>query len=411
LPKSNRRIFVSIAAYRDPELVPTVRDLLEKATAPGELSVAVLNQDEMPLELSAFPTHQRLILDNCHYAEARGVGWARARVQNHYDGEALYFQLDAHHRFAPGWDDSLRKQLAQLPSERPLLSAYLPAYWHDGAEVKFAPPLAGPMVFAGFNHDGMHLTRSHPHTEDPGLEPLSGSYVSGHFIFTAGEFVTRVPYDPDFYFTGEEQSLALRAFTHGFDVFNPINCFAWHHYGRGDARRHWNDHTGDGLPTRWTDEQGRSLRKWSRLFGLEPHIDPRDGLGTVRTLEDFEAWTGVNAHWQISHPRALAWAQPPVANAHDWTLTEKLLTERTLQIPLPPLSNVETRPAESVEITIRDATPRDAFIRRVSAAEYEALCRNGLQATVRYKQAPLTLTVAARVAGSDGKKYEEVISD
>ena len=39
-------------------------------------------------------------------------------------------------------------------------------------------------------------------------------------LFAPGAFVKEVPYDPEFYFYGEEISLMLRAFTRGFGIFH-----------------------------------------------------------------------------------------------------------------------------------------------------------------------------------------------
>jgi hypothetical protein len=131
----------------------------------------------------------------------------------------------------------------------------------------------------------------------------------------------------------------------------------------------------------------------------------------VRTLSDFETWTGVNAHWQIAHPRTQTWAQPPVALASDWPIAEKLLSERAIQVALPTLRTVDPRRAESVLVTISDATPREAFSRRMSPREYSTLRRRGLRESVRYKQGPLTLAVAAFLPSGPGKKFEQTLPD
>ena len=51
-PSNLARIFISIAAYRDPELVPTVEDCLARATHPDRLRFGICWQhgaDEPPL--------------------------------------------------------------------------------------------------------------------------------------------------------------------------------------------------------------------------------------------------------------------------------------------------------------------------------------------------------------------------
>ena len=66
--------------------------------------------------------------------------------------------------------------------------------------------------------------------------------MSAHFLFAPGKFVEDVPYDPELYFHGEEISLALRAFTHGYDLFHPSQHILWHFYSRAEHAKHWSDH-------------------------------------------------------------------------------------------------------------------------------------------------------------------------
>ena len=374
------RIFVSIAAYRDSDLAQTIADLASHAAQPERLVIALLEQSDAPLPKSSFPSEIALIHDHCRAEESRGVGWARARAQQKFGGEDFYLQLDAHHRFAPGWDKALRKELARCPSANPVLSGYLPPVIDDGP----ADATGGALHASHFDHEGVLNLKSHPIAGNPAASPVPGSYVSGHFIFASGDFVRRVPYDPDFYFFGEEVSMSARAFTHGFDVFHPRRVGVRHRYGREGARRHWDDHSA------WTVEQRRSLDKWAHIFAPEPYIAAADGLGTHRSLAEFEQWTGVDFRWRVIHSSALNGAPPPSAAQEGWALAEGLVQSRTLHIALPALAD---EPHESVYIAIRDATPRDAFVLRQSAREYAALQTRGLRAHVRFKQAPLSVVV------------------
>ena len=47
-----------------------------------------------------------------------------------------------------------------------------------------------------------------------------------------GQWCIEVPYDPDYYFHGEEISLAVRSYTWGYDLFHPHKIIAWHEYTR-----------------------------------------------------------------------------------------------------------------------------------------------------------------------------------
>ena len=358
-----------------------MRDLVSLAARPELLVVAVLEQSESKLPRSAFPEGITLIHDHLPAADSRGVSWARSRLQQNFGGEGFYLQLDGHHRFAPGWDAVLRTDLARCGSSRPLLSGYLPPI-PDGEDFD---PRGGILNAAHFDPDGVLHLRSYPISGDLEGPPIRGSYLSGHFIFASGDFVREVPYDADFYFFGEEVSLSARAFTHGYDVFHPRRAVVWHRYGRGGARRHWDDHS-----STWRDLQSKSVEKWRRLFGKEPLIGGADGLGTQRSLADFERWTGVDFRWQVIHPSALT-GEPPPSKARDgWALAEGLVHQRTVTVALPSLAD---EPHESVYIAIRDATPRDVFVLRQSAAVYVRQRESGLTATIRFRMGPLSVVV------------------
>ena len=62
--------------------------------------------------------------------------------------------------------------------------------------------------------------------------PVPSRFLSAHFIFTDGIFNRDVQYDPSLYFHGEEITMAVRAFTWGYDLLAPHKVVCWHHYGR-----------------------------------------------------------------------------------------------------------------------------------------------------------------------------------
>ncbi len=398
---------MSVAAYRDADLAATISGLVLNAAEPGRLVVAVLEQSDSPLPRSAFPTGIALIHDYLRAEESRGVGWARAQIQKRFDGEAFYLQLDAHHRFAPGWDVALHAELARCPAPLPVLSGYLPPFLvEEGVESRSADT-GGVLHASHFDHDGVLNLKSHPIADTLDAVPIPGSYLSGHFIFGSGELVRRVPYDPDFYFFGEEVSMSARAFTHGFDVFHPRRSVVWHHYGRQAARRHWDDHP-DGSEIPWTVAQGRSLDKWRRIFAPEPHVAEADGLGRQRSLGEFERWTGVDFRHRAIHPSALTGAPPPSAARDGWVVEEGLVEVKTVHTALPSLAG---EPHESVYIAVRDATPQDVMVLRQTASEYAALQARGLRSTVRYKRGPLSVVVLPFGEGRWGSHQEWIITE
>jgi hypothetical protein len=402
------RIFVSIAAYRDPEVAGTLRRLLASASRPEALTIAIFDQSDQPLAQPRIRRGARIIIERCPPAESCGACWARARLQRHFDGEDFYLQLDAHHVFRRGWDKLLFRELAACPSPRPVLTGYLPPYRSKRRGVEQVAPAAAPMQFSHFDHDGVAIYRGHFHQADVRTAPLPARFFSGHFTFARREFVEEVPYDEDLYFMGEEATMAARAFTHGFDLFHPGRTLAWHHYTRRGSPRHWDDalHEERG-ETAWPLLQRRSVQKYRRIFCLLPLISERDGLGTRRTLGEYEAWAGVDHYWQLAHPQTAALQPPPAASSPEWAVEAGLLTQSEMVVPLPELASVDKRACTEVHVAVLEVSSRDAAAIRCTPEEYTALQRTGWRVRVRFRSAPLRLVVWPLIPNFGwGEKFE-----
>ena len=124
------------------------------------------------------------------------------------------------------------------------------------------------------------------------VQPKLDSY-SAHFAFTDGAFSKDVQHDPEMYFHGEEISLAVRAFTHGYDLYHPHKVIAWHHYGRQGSPKHWDDKKD------WSDSNLKSYERVRKLFGIggekfgKGECKRKYGFGKVRTLAEYEKFAGV----------------------------------------------------------------------------------------------------------------------
>jgi hypothetical protein len=209
---------------------------------------------------------------------------------NLYDGEDWYLQLDSHHRFAQDWDTKLTAQASLTGSSKPLLSAPAP-YASGGA---YTPQTLYRFEFTGFRPDGIpeFMTTSVPDHLIDGL-PMRIRLVCGHFIFAAGCYVQEVPCDPDLYYSCAEITLAIRAFTHGYDLYAPGQHILWHDYAGVRRRRHWDDHTPEqDARLSWHDRYTAGIAKVAG-FLAEPAVE-RYGLGTARTFADYEAYAGIS---------------------------------------------------------------------------------------------------------------------
>lgn len=290
------RIFVQVAAYRDPELLPTLRDCIARAAQPDLLTFGLMWQHDDGDSLAEFTDDPRVRVISCHFSESLGVCWARRQLQQLYAGEQYTLSLDSHHRFVDSWDRELRTQFAALAHPKAVLTTYLPPYepgagLHDRADA---------VILAADYFDRGGALLFQPYTVDDGTvlaEPQRARFYSAHFAFSRGEFITDCPHDPQLYFLGEEISIAVRAFTHGYDLYHPSRNVAFHRYSSEDRPRHWHDHGADVGERRgaWRLDL-HSKRRMRVLLGMEPgEIEwGTFGLGQQRTLSDYEDFAGVD---------------------------------------------------------------------------------------------------------------------
>ena len=292
-------IFVQIASYRDPQLLLTIDDMLEKAKNPENLSIAITWQHSPEDEwdnLDKYSEDSRFKIIDTPHEESQGACWARNLLQQLYDGETYTLQIDSHTRFIETWDTELKKEYKRLVKKgikKPLITSYAPSFEpNNDPESRIQKPWR--MDFDRFSPDGnVHFLPSTVDDADERTEPIPARFYSAHFAFAKGDFVKEVPHDPDYYFHGEEVSIAVRAFTHGYDLLHPHKIFLWHYYTRRGLKKHWDDHT------KWGERNDGSHKRNRKLLSMDGEVyDPEFfgiyGLGTERTLEDYERYAGLS---------------------------------------------------------------------------------------------------------------------
>ena len=288
------KIFIQIAAYRDPELVPTIKSLLENAKKPENLVICIANQYDDIHVLDAYRKDSRFKILDIPFAESQGACWARHTIQQQYDDEEYTLQLDSHHRFVKDWDEELIKMIKQLKKKghkKPLLTGYISSFnpENDPAERNEIP---WKMNFDRFIPEGavFFLPASIDDYKER-TEPIPARFYSAHFCFTLGLFCKEVPHDPEYYFHGEEISIAARAYTNGYDLFHPHKTIAWHEYTRKGRTKQWDD------DKKWCERNDKCHLKNRQLFGMDGLPRATDfgvyGFGTERTLEQYEAYCGL----------------------------------------------------------------------------------------------------------------------
>jgi hypothetical protein len=125
-------------------------------------------------------------------------------------------------------------------------------------------------------------------------QALAGHSLSGGGVFSFGRFFLAVPCDPALYFLGEEQSLAVRAWTRGWDSF-PVPDVPLHHRDTTSGPRPAHSSAEDEVQRQWRWWQLDQASK-ARLRALlsEGAALGVYGLGTTRTRRDCRDFCGID---------------------------------------------------------------------------------------------------------------------
>lgn len=303
-------IFISIASYRDPLLHTTVLDAYAKAAHPESLIFGIVDQSNEgeTIRLSEIPFRQQIRYHRVDPIYARGACWARSVAQSLWAGEDYYFQIDSHTLFEQDWDKVLIDYYTTLKQHhpKPVISAYPHAFEvlnNDIGQLKQTKFTGCLTLVAGDAFVGP--TEMYVHTTASILgysTPVHGYLISGNYLFTNGTVVEQVPYDPFLFFSGEEHSLALRLWTHGYNIFHVPNVPIYTHYGRDYRTTMWSDNLEAQRPIKWWQ---LDMRSKSRLADVVTGKDVgKYGLGTDRTLDEYIKLTGIDYLTRTTDARA-----------------------------------------------------------------------------------------------------------
>jgi len=313
--KTEETIFVQIASYRDPQLLPTLKDLIDKAKYPENLRIGIAWQHDTNDSwdnLDEYKNDPRFRILDIKHSDSKGVCWARNLVQQMYKDEAYTLQLDSHHRFVQDWDSILIKMVKDLQANnapKPLITSYIPSFNPEkDPEERIMEPWK--MNFDRFIPEGaiFFLPASFDIWDDKS-KPLPARFYSAHFAFSIGMFAKEVMHDPEYYFHGEEINIAVRAFTHGYDLYHPHKVVCWHEYTRKGRSKQWDD---DKIWFKRNEKSHLRNRKLFEMDGEKRDIDfGTYGFGTVRTLNEYERYAGISFKKRSIQQHVLDHKAPP----------------------------------------------------------------------------------------------------
>jgi hypothetical protein len=339
------KIFVQIASYRDPELVPTIRDCINKAKYPDRLTFGICWQRDETESLVEFGSDNRFRVIDVPWNQSKGLCWARSLIQKLWKGEEYTLQLDSHHRFIQNWDEELIEMMKLTGSEKPIVGSYAGMYDPVGNKLLNMEPYM--MVANHFTLGGTILFFPRAINGWESLtKPVPARFVSGHFYFTIGKHCEEYKYDPNIYFAGDEISLSIRSFTLGYDLYHPHKTVIWHEYTRKGRVKHWDDFNEKNVQDKlvdmpWYLMDDNSKRRLRHMLQEEDNgIDLGEyGLGNVRTHSDYENYAGINFKHRKLHPKTLNGTFPPINDTSNWHLLENDPVYYEFKVNIPKTDN------------------------------------------------------------------------
>lgn len=290
-------IFISIASYRDPELERTIHSALDNAANPQDLHFGVMLQEfeRFAPDLSWVPN---LTLQTIHPKMARGAGYARAQIIPMYSGQDYFLQIDSHTLFEKNWDqlciDQYKKAQDISKNDKIILSYFPPPFYvepnkqisiikNSKTQLPY-PTKQKPMLTKRGDWTAQRVELSNKNLPEESTTILAG------FVFSTGELIKEVPYDPEISFFGEELCFAVRAWTRGWDIYSPCVTIAYHFYTREGYSKIWKDRNLREIS--WKDLEILSKEKQKRILcGIESGTW---GIGSTRTITEYEKITGLD---------------------------------------------------------------------------------------------------------------------
>jgi hypothetical protein len=290
--KSNKRIFVHIASYRDPELQNTVDTVIKNADYPENISVGICQQSNPNSFLTFSYANVKTI--NFDYLDSKGACWARYLAAGLYNDEEYFLQIDSHVIMTEHWDTLLIEQMdmaAKLTANRCIFAMYPTAYEiENGVRVLGHPSLGTTEI----DQPIIDIPVGKAGVDSGSAVPAQCTFLNAGFMFGHGSFYKDCEYDPEIYFIGEEILNTLKAYTNGYDLFNPTVHFCWHLYKHHDDPNsakwnvHWNTDDEQQRSVKYTFYATRGAEKTRKI--LRDEIPGY--LGTARSLQDFEKYIG-----------------------------------------------------------------------------------------------------------------------
>lgn len=295
-PSSTKTIFIALTSFLDNDLRNTIESCITQAKNPERVKIGVILQYD-----NNEKTNERCIDDlidkynisikKYPYKESKGGCWARNVVSELYSGEDYTLQIDSHIRMAKNWDEDLIKEHVRL-DKKCIISYLSPGFNHNestGLDYYFHNienrDILNIPTITEITDEYWPKFQGYTNEKSTNFQNREVSILYCGFIFGKGNWILDIKNDPEHYYTGEEFMLSLRAYTKGYNIYQPTQAYSWHRNNPDHIHHH----------RVFEDHDSRHKHAMTRLKKLIYGEDLGEyGLGSERTLQDYEKFANIN---------------------------------------------------------------------------------------------------------------------
>jgi hypothetical protein len=244
---SQDTIFVSVPAFNEVDrVVQTITNAIEMADSPENLFFGVVLHESV--EMSEIPELPQTKIIRVLFPSGLGSGLTRLMTHTMYNKQKYFLAVDCHTLFARSWDKKLVSQYEEIRQNESLEKAVIThpgiVWWQesDGTVVNY--PINGepdPKMLHGapqiYKIDKKYVRKDFPETDGDYTLRINHDYskkytenltMSWNFCFGMPEFfMYDIPVQPYSYYKGDQELVALRAWTRGYKFYSINTPIVW----------------------------------------------------------------------------------------------------------------------------------------------------------------------------------------
>ena len=302
-PDMDSKILVQIPSFCDTELLRTLQSFIASAANPERVHFVICYQDNDLDTLKILNSMKRVKVIHFMEKDAPGLCAARYLCNKAVTNEKYICHLDSHMRAAKFWDVVCIAQWKECHDDKAIITEHVADY------SKYYDLDINDPIFTTKMDTHVSVINAYKYCDDNAITPSlmcrtidgeaktprRGAFIGGGFVFAKAELDIEVPSDPQMFFKGDELPMALRYYTHGYNVYHPNIKTIWHLYHRQETIEKDNTKKLKRFTDNIGPKQATERKRMLKLYGMEDNEEDMTGfgLGDKRSLIDFQNYSGI----------------------------------------------------------------------------------------------------------------------